>query len=214
MRIVFCLMLVLSALFATAARAGDKPEALCLICALRGETEAEEVTATHEFNGKTYSFCSDKCAADFAEDPDAWVYELPRAAPAFSFQTLAGENLSLESLRGQWVVVDFWATWCKPCVETMPALDTWFKEDGVRAVGVSIDTGKDRDKKVQKFLEKNPVSYPVVIDAEKEAAWENYKVKILPTILLIDPKGQIVARQVGTVDLAALRKIVAAGQEG
>jgi thiol-disulfide isomerase/thioredoxin len=214
MRIVVCLVLLLSTLFAVAAGAGDEPKALCMICALRGETEEEKVVATRAFSGKTYSFCSDKCAVEFDEDPDAYVYELPRAAPEFHFQTLAGESVSLESFKGRWVVVDFWATWCKPCIETMPALDAWWKEGGVRAVGVSIDTGKDREKKVRKFLEKNPVNYPVVIDAEKEAAWEDYKVKVLPTILLIDPKGQVVARQVGAVDLAALKQIVAARKDG
>lgn len=214
MKIAICLMLLLTALLSVTAWADDDPKALCMICALRGETELEEVAATREFNGKTYSFCSENCATDFDEDPDAYVYEIPRAAPDFAFKTLAGESFALESLKGQWVVVDFWATWCKPCVETMPALNAWVKEGAVRAVGVSIDTGKDREKKVQKFLEKHPVNYPIVIDTEKDAAWEDYKVKILPTILLIDPQGQIVARQVGTVDLEALRKIIAARKEG
>lgn len=205
---IACLLVLLISLFTTPLLADDKPMALCMICALRGETEEEEVVATREFNGATHSFCSEKCAKEFDVDPDAYVYPLPRDAPAFDFKLVEGGSISLEALRGRWVVVDFWATWCKPCIKTMPELSAWSLEGAVSVLSVSIDTGKDREKKVRKFLEKNPVSHPVMIDSEENAAWEDYKVKILPTLVLIDPQGRIVARQVGTVDLAALRKIV------
>jgi thiol-disulfide isomerase/thioredoxin len=209
MKTVILVVVMLCSLNALFARAG-KETALCMICAMRGETAAEEVVATREFEGKTYSFCSDKCAAEFEQDPDAYVFAMPRPAPTFGFTTLTGDSLTLASFRGEWVVLDFWATWCKPCVETMPDLDAWSKTGGVRAIGVSIDTGNDREKKVRKFLQKHPVGYPVAVDATNKPAWEQYKVKILPTVVLIDPQGQIVARQVGSVDLAALRRVIEA----
>jgi len=205
--------LLFVSLLAVAAWAGEPARALCMICALRGETEQEEVVATRDYKEKTYSFCSEKCAKEFAEDPDAYVYELPRAAPDLALATLQGGSVSLESLKGEWVVVDFWATWCKPCVTTMPELDAWSKTGDVRVVGIAIDEGKDHEKKVKKFLEKNPVTYPIALDVADKPVWQSYKVKILPTVLLIDPSGQIVARQVGKVDLAALRTMVAAGKK-
>jgi thiol-disulfide isomerase/thioredoxin len=149
----------------------------------------------------------------------AWAGDAARALcmicalPDLALTTVQGESVSLESFKGEWVVVDFWATWCKPCVTTMPELDAWSKTGDVRVVGIAIDEGKDHEKKVQKFLEEHPVGYPIALDVADKPVWQSYKVKILPTLLLIDPSGQIVARQVGNVDLVTLRTMVAAGKK-
>jgi len=191
--------------------AGDTPEkALCVVCASNGETELEKVAATREYKGTTYYFCSDKCATTFEANPGAFVFKAG-PAPAAAWKTTAGESLTLESMRGQVVLLDFWATWCKPCVKTMPELDALYRDYqklGLTVVGVSIDQGDDREKKVKKFLDKKPVGYPIVIDSEKNASWEAFQVASLPTLCLVDRDGRVIERWTGVVDMAAVRHAV------
>ena len=197
-------------LIAAVALAETPEKALCVVCAANGETELEKVQATREYNGKAYYFCSKKCADTFDANPAAYVLE-EAAAPAASWTTTAGEAMTLESLRGKVVLIDFWATWCKPCIKTMPELEAVYKDYqklGLEVVGVSVDQGDDREKKVKKFLEKKPVAYPIVIDTEEASSWEAFHVVALPTLYLIDRDGQITERWTGVVDMKKVRESV------
>ncbi len=203
--VMFCVLLC-----ATVALADTPEKALCVVCAANGETELEKVEATREHNGKTYYFCSKKCADEFDANPAAYALEVA-AAPAATWQTMAGETLSLESLRGKVVLVDFWATWCKPCIKTMPELEAIYRDYeklGLEVVGVSVDQGDDREKKVKKFLDKKPVAYPIVIDTDEAASWEAFHVAALPTLYLIDRDGKIMERWTGVVDMKKVRESV------
>ena len=203
--VMICLLLVASVALA------DPPEkALCVVCAANGETELEKVEATRDYNGTTYYFCSKKCADTFDANPAAYVLT-ESAAPTASWTTTAGQPLTLESLRGKVVLVDFWATWCKPCIKSMPELEAIYKDYqklGLEVVGVSVDQGDDRDKKVKKFLEKKPIAYPIVIDNEEASSWEAFHVVALPTVYLIGRDGQITERWTGVVDMKKVREAV------
>ena len=114
-------------------------------------------------------------------------------------------------MRGHVVLLDFWATWCKPCVKSMPELDAIYRDYqklGLVVLGVSVDQGDDREKKVKKFLAKKPVGYPIAIDAAESSSWEAFNVGALPTLYLIDREGRIVERWIGLVDMAAVRAAV------
>jgi peroxiredoxin len=203
--VMICVLLVAAPALA------DTPEkAQCVVCAANGETELEKVQATRAYNGQTYYFCSKKCAGTFDANPAAYVLE-EAAAPAASWTTTAGEAMTLESLRGKVVLIDFWATWCKPCIKTMPELEAVYKDYqklGLAVVGVSVDQGDDREKKVKKFLEKKPVAYPIVIDNEEASSWEAFHVVALPTLYLIDRDGQIAERWTGVIDMKKVRESV------
>jgi len=186
----------------------DKGE-ICPVCALSGETEPHGVAATREYRGSTYSFCAEACAKSFDEDPAAYVFT-PGPAPDITVKSVAGKQVPVVSA-GRVTVVDFWATWCKPCRKTMPELDALYREfegRGVSVIGISTDTGKDREKKVKKFLSKNAVSYPVAVDQEESPAWDAYHVKVLSTIYLVDQRGTIVKRWTGEIDMDAVRRSV------
>ncbi len=201
---------VLALFFAGTPWAEAPEKALCIVCASNGETELEKVAATREYKGTAYYFCSAKCADSFDANPGAYVFETG-PAPAATWTTPAGEPLTLESMRGKVVLLDFWATWCKPCIKTMPELDALYRDYqklGFSVVGISIDQGDDREKKVKKFLDKKPVGYPIVIDAKESASWEAFHVAALPTLYLIDREGRILERWTGVVDLAAVRSSV------
>lgn len=208
MRVVVAFLLILGVVVAAFAETPE--EALCVVCATNGETELEKVVATREYKGSTYYFCSQKCAQAFDANPATYVFEAG-TAPTATWKTMAGESLSLESMRGQVVLLDFWATWCKPCVKSMPELDAMYRDYqklGLAVIGVAVETGKDREKKVKKFLAKKPVGYPIVIDEEEAGSWEAFNVGALPTLYLIDRDGRIVERWTGIIDMAAVRGAV------
>lgn len=173
----------------------------CLVCKVtKGEAEEEPVKAARRYEGKEYGFCSEKCAKAFMSDPAAFVPPtFPRSAPRFTLKDLAGSAVSNESLKGKVVLLDFWATWCKPCRRAIPelqALHEKFVRRGFSVVGVSIDEGDPA--RVKRFVTSKKIAYPVAVDSEKEPAWDAFHVKAVPAAYLIDREGRIVAQWTGT----------------
>ena len=204
-------MLIGLALFAFAhPLAGMRLEtAICNVCRVHeGETEAEAVVATAEHGGRQYGFCSAACREKFVNDPFAYLPPvLPRPAPSFQALEFGGESFSPESLRGRWTLLDFWATWCQPCVDDLPkltALHKRYAERGFAVVSVSIDEGRKAAKKVARMIKKRQAEHPVLLDSETAPAWYAYKVRVVPTQFLISPQGQIVAQWSGSIDLQAV----------
>ena len=219
-RIGTCLFLILNAVAfttptafvaspATAAQAPKK--APCQVCTMRGEGHAEEkVAATSTYKGKPYYFCSKGCKKEFDANPEEWMPPvLPRPAPAFSLKSVDGAQTTLASLKGKVVLVDFWATWCPPCVAAMPQLSklhSRLASKGFSVVGISTDEGGV--KKVKPFLAKRKLSYPIVLDTAN--VWKAYGVKGLPSMFLIGRDGQIVQQWAGKVDHKEVERAVEA----
>jgi thiol-disulfide isomerase/thioredoxin len=214
--ILWCMVVSGLALGALPARAGEDAHAhaapaqaehgRCLVCAvLHGEAEDEPVRAKHTHEGKEYGFCSAKCAQEFAADPEAFLPPVfPRQAPGFALTTLAGQPVSLDSLRGGVTLLDFWATWCAPCRKSMPelqALHERYADKGFRVLGVSID--EKADAKVRKYVAAQKYTYPIAIDAAKPPAWQRYRVKSVPAAFLLDGEGRIVAQWTGRSPVAS-----------
>ena len=188
-------------------------EALCAVCSVHeGETAPEKVAAMSEYRGSNYYFCSKSCKETFDADPEAYIPPvLPRPAPDFSIKNLKGENVSLQNLRGKVVLIDFWATWCKPCVKSMPELQTLHEKyaaEGLAVLGISID--EQGAKKVPAFLEKHKITYAVGLDAGEKPAWEAYRVKVIPAMFLIDREGKIVQQWGAATPMAEVERAVAA----
>ncbi len=181
-------------------------KATCPVCQVNsGESAEEEVTAVRTHEGKEYGFCSEKCAKAFSVDPAAYVPpSFPRSAPRFSLTDLGGSPVSNESLQGKVVLLDFWATWCTPCLKSMPelqALHRKYADRGFAVVGISIDEGGAA--KVRKFVAAKKLAYPIALDAGKAPAWEAFRVKAVPAAYLLDREGRIVAQWTGAPANAA-----------
>jgi len=137
---------------------------------------------------------------------------LPReVAPEFSLPVL-GDNrvVSLESLRGKVVIIDFWATWCTPCEFQVPELNAFHeahREDSdVALFGISIDTeGPDV---VAKWTAEKGVRYPILL-ADDELAME-YGAQGFPTVVVIRADGTIDSRHAGLIQQVELEEILAA----
>jgi peroxiredoxin/YHS domain-containing protein len=188
------------------------PKALCPVCVLKGEEELEKVKAHSEHDGEMYYFCSKDCKKEFDSDPTAYLPPvLPRPAPAFTVESLKGEDVSLQDFKNKTVLIDFWATWCKPCLKTMPQLQQLYQsyaDKGLVVLGISVDEDEDRIKKIKKWIDKMGISYPVFSDAKEAPAWHTFNVKAIPALFLVNKDGQIVAQWRGKIDHKQLKNEV------
>lgn len=141
------------------------------------------------------------CASfSFAAVPP-WEIEdiMGKQAPPFSLKNIDGRLISLSDYKGKVVLINFWATWCKPCRVEMPSLNRLFKKyskQGLVVIGVSIDKTKDP---VRKFLEEIPLDFPIVLDSDISVS-KNYKVFAFPTTFLIDRGGMLKEKFIGEMD--------------
>jgi thiol-disulfide isomerase/thioredoxin len=186
-------------------------EAVCRVCEIRGAGHgAEKVAASREHEGVRYFFCSKDCAALFDAFPEAYQERtLPRPAPNATVVGLDGEKFSLDDLTGKVVLLDFWATWCVPCIKTMPFLDKLNEEwadEGLALWGISMD--EKADKVVPKFVQKKKIGYPIALDTTDDPAWHAYSVAVIPAMFLIDAEHRIVAEWHGVVDEDEVRMAV------
>lgn len=203
---IFVACAVLNFLIAASAVAQtEKPEkSICPVCALReGESKPEVVKAWSEYEGKMYYFCSEGCKKEFDADPLGYAPPiLPRPAPSFTAESMKGEEVTLKIHENKIVLLDFWATWCKPCEKAMSELQKLHDELADKnfvVVGISIDEGGDARKKVEKFIEKRKIFYPIWLDTSASPAWAAFRVKAIPAMFLIDRTGEIVQQWAGAI---------------
>jgi peroxiredoxin len=118
-------------------------------------------------------------------------------APEFTLPDLLGNQVSLAELRGQPVVIDFWATWCAPCVKQIPVLNAFLADHygEVSVLGIAVDSqGLDV---VAPFANEHGIQYPVLVGDESLA--EKYGAFGFPSLYVIAADGTIVAHHVGVV---------------
>jgi peroxiredoxin len=123
-----------------------------------------------------------------------WLHSAARAAeltpaggpakPDFSLQDLSGENVPLKTFRGRTVLVHFFATWCEPCREELPALNRFLKRSASNASVVAISVA-EVDPRVKRFFEATPVHFPVLLDRDRAIA-KSWKISTLPTTYVLD----------------------------
>jgi peroxiredoxin len=113
-----------------------------------------------------------------------------RPAPDFSLDAHGGKQVALSELRGQVVMINFWASWCVPCKEEMPLLEQMYRKYrpmGFTLLGVNVEPQQD---KAEALLEKTPVSFPVLFDRENRVS-KLYNVTGMPSSVLIDREGNV-----------------------
>lgn len=189
------------------AKAELPKEAVCAVCEANGTGHGpERPVAGFTYKGVSFYFC-DKSEVDaFKKDPDSYLPPvLPRPAPEFALTDMAGKKWAVGSEAKGLTLVDFWATWCKPCKETKPILDELRKahlQQGFEVLSVSIDESR---AVLEKHLAKNKFQNPVLFDDKQ--TWATWRVRVVPTFFLVKD-GQIVGQWSGKVSKGTLEAAI------
>ena len=178
-RKLFCLILVL--MFIAAGCKKKEPEPT-------QQTTQAEVEAVE----KPTKPAVDKAPLETADNP----------APSFTLRDLNGKTVSLSDFKGKVVVLDFWATWCPPCVKEIPhfiELYEQYKDKGFVMVGISVD--REGVSVVKSFAGKHRINYPILMtDGQVDKAYGG--ITAIPTTFVIDRAGNIRQKYVGYRDKA------------
>jgi peroxiredoxin len=140
-------------------------------------------------------FCAESAHAQEASRFRSWS----GPTPSLVLNDLNGKTRDLNDYRGKVVIVNFMATWCGPCIEEMPSLQTLrerFRSRGLEVIAVS--TG-EAEAKVSKFVRDLHIDFPVLVDADEvsKSAW---KIRGIPASFIVDSSGKIVYRILGEID--------------
>ena len=129
-----------------------------------------------------------------------------KQAPELTFNTIEGKKILMSSLKGQIVLVNFWATDCPGCIAEMPKLvETYntYHAKGLEIIAVAMPT--DPISQVQNYAQKNKLPFPVVHDGDGEITTHFDDVRLTPTTFMIDQKGHLMGKIIGEMDFTALR---------
>ena len=135
-------------------------------------------------------------ANDMLMDP------MPAANPApdFNLMGMDGDTHTLDDLKGKFVLVNFWATWCNPCKVEMPLLEKLhqtLKSEKFTVLGLHVGPGPENIEEFKKLM---PISFPIYVDMDLEVNWG---VPGLPTTFLMNPEGKLIYRAVGKREFAS-----------
>jgi peroxiredoxin len=168
---------------------GEKERRAALLQILRQGGSNTEYEPIHTISGD-YVVPGSAASSDAEGLEEAFKGEL---APQIRVTDLDGNVVTLEDYRGQTVVLDFWATWCGPCIAAMPHMKSLDARDGVTVLGLTDEPVS----KVVPFVKKRDPGYRIVLD-DGGTVKRRYRVRSLPTVFVIDPQGRVAAVVVGS----------------
>ena len=128
-------------------------------------------------------------------------------APVFTLKDINGTTVTLESLKGKVVVLNFWSTDCAPCVAEIPSLNALYqelKDSGLVVIGISLDGSV---APVKEMKEEMHIAYPLLMDSDRDVYFDTYSLYGQPVSILIDRSGIVQDKVVGQVDWQSPQKM-------
>jgi len=157
----------------------------------------------------------EKPTQTISETPNASTYEKYKVEsgfkPAFTIKNASGENVSLSDYKGQVVILNFWASWCPPCIEEMPELQEVHDSlgEGTVLLAINLTDGQRETRELaDKFLAKNGYDMNVLYDAEGKA-FTPFGITSIPQTFIIDKEGMVIYNIAGATDKATIDALVA-----
>jgi peroxiredoxin len=157
-----------------------------------------------------------RASTSHVQTATGWLYELNslqvgQFAPDFTASDLQGQVITLSALRGHVIVLDFWATWCGPCLPELPYLKSIYETYGGKTViiiGISLDRQAEA---LQQFITEQALGWPQIFEgiAHPRPLTERYNVQVIPRTIVIDQNGRIATKDVrGEALVEAVRQLV------
>jgi thiol-disulfide isomerase/thioredoxin len=140
------------------------------------------------------------------------VLAVEKAQASFELKDTAGVKHQLSSYKGKWVLVNYWATWCPPCLEEVPDLVNLYdhrRKKDLMVIGVVFDY--KNTKEVTDYVDDMLMSYPIVL-GDDEVAAQIGTAEVLPTTYIYNPKGELVKIKRGLISKQYIEKIIGAGK--
>ncbi|MBD1223653.1 peroxiredoxin family protein [Virgibacillus halodenitrificans] len=116
--------------------------------------------------------------------------EIGDTAPDFELVSTNEEKVKLSDYRGKKVMLNFWATWCPPCREEIPAMQNFYDEKEIVILAVNLTQTEAKKQDVENFMEKHRVTFPVLLDEASDVS-NKYRIQPIPTTYMIDSQGKI-----------------------
>lgn len=144
--------------------------------------------------------------------PQSVAPEVMQDLWGLTFETPTGQQLTMQSLRGRPLLINFWATWCPPCVEELPLLDAFYRENSIKGWQV-LGLAVDKQEPVRAFLGRHPLTFPVALAGMEGLALSKNLGNLaggLPFTVLVGAGGAILNRKIGKLsgeDLALWRTL-------
>ncbi len=127
------------------------------------------------------------------------------SAPEIALKDLNGEEVRLSDFKEKKVVVNFWATWCKPCREEMPAMEKYHQNAGDDVVFLAVNTDPLND--VKGFVDEMDLTFPILLD-EKDKTSKDYSIVSIPTTFFIDENGVVAKKHIGQLNYEEISNMV------
>lgn len=153
-----------------------------------GKDSNEEVEESTDEGTKTEDMTTE--LEDSTEGEDVVGIEKGNIAPDFELETLKGGKIKLSDLRGEKVMVNFWATWCPPCRAEIPDLQKLHEEQDINILAINATQSEKSIENVEDFVEELEMTFPILMD-EENITPEKYNAFSLPNSFMIDTEGRI-----------------------
>jgi thiol-disulfide isomerase/thioredoxin len=140
----------------------------------------------------------------------SWQEQKQITLPDFSLTDMQGNIYTNKSTKGKYLVINFWATWCPPCLNEIPAFVEFYENNKDTVLILGLDYENADKKAINKFTDSFMVNYPIILFDEKNATQFKKFGEVLgmPTTYIYNPKGQLVDFKMGEMDIKSLQKSI------